>query len=221
MVILAISDLHGNVRALQKILNHAGDCDLILLAGDLTHFGSARDVDPIIDQCRQKAPQVYAVAGNCDTSQVVDRLEELGVHLAGKGVVTQDVGIHGVAGIPHWRPGMYQFTEDELGQVLQEGWEKIEGTVRKITLAHVPPRDCSVDRVFWGCHVGSIALRQFVRRCKPDVVICGHIHEGRGVTVEAGTQIVNCGHGASGYYAQIFMGPVGADGFPRIELCEV
>lgn len=220
MVILAISDLHGNVRALRRILDRAGDCDVILLAGDLTHFGSASDVEPIIDQCRQKVPNVYAVAGNCDTRQVVDRLDELGVHLAGKGVITEDLGIHGVAGIPHWRPGMYQFTEDELAQVLHEGWEKVKDAARRITLSHVPPRDCAVDRVFWGCHVGSVALRRFVQDCKPDVVICGHIHEARGVAVESRTQIVNCGHGASGYYARIVIGPAASDGLVRIELCE-
>jgi len=203
MVILAISDLHGNRRALDRILEQSGPCDMILLAGDLTHFGSGRDVDPLIERCREKSPIVYAVAGNCDTKEVALRLDELGVNLAARGTVVNGVGVHGLPGIPHWRPGMYQFSEDQLRDMLEQGWTQLESASCRITLAHAPPRNCAVDRVSWGCHVGSVALREFIQRNQPAVVICGHIHEGRGLASEGSTQIVNCGHGSSGFYATI------------------
>ncbi|MGB9688112.1 metallophosphoesterase family protein [Thermogutta sp.] len=203
MVILAISDLHGNRRALDRILDRSGPCDVILLGGDLTHFGSGRDVEPLIERCREKTPIVYAVAGNCDTKEVVQRLDELGVNLAARGTVINGVGVHGLPGIPVWRPGMYQFTEDELQNMLEQGWIQLNSASCRITLAHVPPRNCAVDRVYWGCHVGSVALRQFIQRNQPAVVVCGHVHEGRGIATEGSTQIVNCGHGSSGFYAKI------------------
>lgn len=218
MVLLAISDLHGNVRALERILNNAGDCDAILLAGDLTHFGSGRDVDPIIQRCREKTSQVFAIAGNCDTKEVVRRLKELEADISAAGIVLGELGIHGLPGIPYWRPGMYQFSEDELAEMLKQGWQQITEARQRITLAHVPPQGCAVDRVSWGCHVGSVSLRQFVKDQKPHLVLCGHIHEGRGIATIDDTQIVNCGHGASGFYARIICNPKGSDGPLRVEL---
>ena len=70
-------------------------------------------------------------------------------------------------------------------------------------LAHVPPRGLSVDRVFFGRHVGSKALRAFVDERAPSLVVCGHIHEARGVARIGPTAIVNCGHALRGNYALV------------------
>ncbi len=219
MVIVGISDLHGRVDALAALLDQVGRCDIVALAGDITHFGSPKDVDQVIDVCRAHADHVLAVAGNCDSASIDQRLSELGVGLAGRGVIINGVGIHGLSGIPPWRPGMYQFPEDKLASDLQLGFQQIIGASCHIVLTHVPPRQSGVDRVLWGCHVGSRAVQEFVSTLQPDILLCGHVHEGRGVERLAKTTIVNCGHAASGYYAKIVIPVPESKDQVKVELC--
>jgi len=219
MIVLGISDLHGRLEALEAILTQAGPCDVVALAGDITHFGSPQDVDRIVEICRSYANRVLAVAGNCDNARVENRLNELGVGIAVRGIVIDGVGFHGLSGIPPWRPGMYQFPEDVLASNLLVGFQQISDGLSHVLLTHVPPRETGVDRVIWGCHVGSRAVQEFVSRVQPDLVVCGHVHEGRGVETHGKTKIVNCGHAASGYYAKILVPPARDTEEIQVEMC--
>jgi Icc-related predicted phosphoesterase len=49
--------------------------------------------------------------------------------------------------------------------------------------------------------VGSTALREFVEQTQPILVVCGHLHESRGVDMLGPTTVVNCGPAGSGCYA--------------------
>jgi len=219
MVIIGISDLHGRLNILKAILAQAGQCDVIVLAGDLTHFGSPKDADNIIEACRSCAPHIFAVAGNCDNEGIETRLVELGVGIAGRGIIVDGVGFHGLSGIPPWRPGMYQFSEETLASSLRRGFEEIADSLCHVLVTHVPPRQTNLDRVLWGCHVGSHAVREFISTCQPHLVVCGHVHEGRGIDVQGKTTIVNCGHAASGYYAKIVLPQAGRQEDIQTELC--
>lgn len=201
MRLLAITDLHDRRASLERILEHVGRCDALLLGGDITNFGSPVDAEKLIALAQSAAPAVFAVAGNCDSADIDRRLLELGVSLAGRGVVLGKAGIHGLSAIPTWKRGMYQFTEDELAASLQAGHAEIAAAEQHIVLAHVPPHKMRLDRTFLLKHAGSTALRTFIEQSQPDVVFCGHIHEGRGIERLGRTTVVNCGEAACGYYA--------------------
>jgi Icc-related predicted phosphoesterase len=47
---------------------------------------------------------------------------------------------------------------------------------------HSPPRDTACDQARARAHVGSRAIRAFVERLQPPLVLCGHIHESPGVS---------------------------------------
>lgn len=198
--LLCITDLHGRLAMLSKILAAAGPVDVILLGGDITNFGSPSDADKAIDLARRSAPRVFAVAGNCDSADIDRRLVELGVSLSGRGAMCNSLALCGVSAMPPWKTGMYQFTEEHLTELLHAGLGEVNAP-RRVVLAHAPPRDTALDRTIFGQHVGSIALRQFIERAEPDLVVCGHIHEGRGVERIGRTTVVNCGHAAVGEYA--------------------
>ena len=90
-----------------------------------------------------------------------------------------------------------------MAAALEAGYAQVTEARHHCLLAHVPPRGLSLDRVFFGRHAGSKALRSFVDRTEPALVVCGHIHEGRGVERVGRTTVVNCGYGAKGHYALI------------------
>jgi len=48
-----------------------------------------------------------------------------------------------------------------------------------------------------------MAVRDAIEEYEPSLVLCGHIHEARGVDTLEKTTIVNCGFGRTGCYAII------------------
>lgn len=207
MRLLLVSDLHGDCEVLRKILDRAGAVDAVLLAGDLTDFGSPSDAEKMVGMAARAVPAVFAVAGNCDSPEIDRRLAELGVGLHGRGTTYQSMRVQGLSAMPPWKHKMYQFTEEELGQALAAGWSDIQHAAgQHVILSHAPPRGMhTVDRTHFFMHAGSEALSQFLKQTWPQLVVCGHIHEGRGVEQVGSTTVVNCGHGLRGYYAMALL----------------
>jgi len=201
MQIVCITDLHGRLESLHRILADAGHPDVVLFGGDITNFGTPNDAARVIQLAQRHVPTVLAVAGNCDSAAIDEELERLGVALHGRGHVCGNVGIHGLSAIPPWRRGMYQLPEQDLEAALQRGHAAVEDASQHVLLAHVPPRGMKVDRTFFWTHAGSTAVRSFVDRIQPTLVFCGHIHEGRGIELSGRTTVVNCGFGGRGEYA--------------------
>lgn len=215
MRLTCITDLHDSPSALDRILAQAGQADLVLLGGDITSFGSPRDAERLVRQAQLSGAPVLAVAGNCDSADIERRLAELGVSLFRRATAVGRVGLHGLSAMPPWQSRMYHFSERELAEHLEDGHRQLlgkgdtsnsPGGLVHVVLSHAPPRDCRLDRTFLGRHVGSEALREFIDRTQPALVLCGHIHEGRGVETLGRTTVVNCGAAAGGSYALVEIG---------------
>jgi uncharacterized protein len=215
MKLLALTDLHGDEAALDSILDAAGAVDAVLLGGDITHFGSPDDAQRLVRRPEEGGRRVWAVAGNCDSAAIEQRLIDLGVSLHGRGVVFQGLGLHGLGAMPPWRVGMYQYTEAELAEFLRAGHAQVAGAARRVVLSHCPPHGCRLDRTMVVRHVGSTALAEFIHETRPHLVLTGHIHEARGIDELDGTPAVNCGAARSGYYV---LAEVDLDGDVRVEL---
>jgi uncharacterized protein len=213
--LLTITDLHGNADMLAKILAAMPAVDAVLLGGDLTNFGEPDDAQRLIRMAQAGGKPVWAVAGNCDSPQIDRRLVELGVSLDGRAVVVRDIGLHGLSGMPPWRQGMYQFTEEELAHRLETGYGELASQAsgnawsHHVVLSHAPPRG-AVDRTRTFQHVGSTALRAFIDQRHPALVLCGHIHEGRGTCQIGSTLVVNCGAATAGFYCLAEIGSAGS-----------
>ncbi|HID75511.1 MAG TPA: YfcE family phosphodiesterase [Planctomycetaceae bacterium] len=203
MRVLCITDLHGRPEALDRILADAGPVDLVLLGGDITSFGTPHQAAELVEQAQSAGAPVLAVAGNCDSRAIDQRLAEMGVGLHGSGRVHRGVAVQGLSAMPPWLRQMYQFTEEELAAFLAAGCQQLGGIRPHVVLSHCPPRDGPVDRTWLGKHVGSTALREFIQRHQPDLVVCGHIHEARGMTRMGTTLVVNCGIAGRRFYAVV------------------
>lgn len=201
MRVVCLTDLHGAPQALDRILSNAGAADVVLLGGDITSFGTPNTAEALLRQARQYGAPVLAVAGNCDSAAIDERLAELGSSLFGRGVMLQGVGFYGVSAMPPWTGTMYELNEEEIGAALWAGRGQLTQPRLEIVLSHTPPRDTRLDRTRRGQHVGSLAVRQFVDQVQPALLLCGHIHEARGIERLGGTTIVNCGAAYEGRYA--------------------
>jgi Icc-related predicted phosphoesterase len=204
--ILVVSDIHGHGECLARILAAGEDASLVIVAGDLTNFGdaaSALELLAILSAARFPfAPAV--VAGNCDPLAVRRCIAAEGCGLEG-GLRELPFATLTGAGGGLRRAGLTSFerSEAELGdslepQLLAAGARRLRRPL--IVVTHSPPYGTNADRR-GESHVGSGEFAALMAAHKPEVWICGHIHESRCVSLEDGTLVVNPGPCGSGCFA--------------------
>ena len=203
MKLLCLTDLHGDERQLHAIMQDAGPVDLLLLGGDLTNFGTPNQAEQLVRIAMQTCPHVLAVAGNCDSPEIDERLHALGISLFRRGIVRENTGFYGVSAMPPWLGTMYELPEAEIAAALATGRAQLSNVARRVVVSHPPPRDCQLDLTHRGDHVGSVAVREEIDASQPALVVCGHIHEARGAETMGRTVVVNCGPACQGNYALI------------------
>ncbi|RLG55226.1 MAG: YfcE family phosphodiesterase [Candidatus Hydrothermarchaeota archaeon] len=197
MLLVCISDLHGNLRGIERI-NFSPD--LLIVAGDITNFGREREAESILKQLLKITDKILVVPGNCDYPEVSKVLDELEINLWCRGKIIDRIGFFGVGGsnpTPFNTP--LEYSEEEIKACLNEGFTKVKEAEIKILVSHPPPYNTKVDRISSGLYVGSRAIREFIEKTQPSLVLCGHIHEARGIDKIKNTIIVNPGPLHRGY----------------------
>lgn len=208
-----MSDLHfkkGYDDKLISLTQTIGKADLVLLAGDLTHFGAEAELETVLGVLSSVSTNIYAVPGNCDTIAVAETLKARGISLEGKAAIAGDCLINGLGGVPQWRKVDYGFSEEELLHTLNQGDDSAKtlknerpGGYIRILLTHVPPYGSKADRAMFMKHVGSKAVAEHIQKTQYDLCICGHIHECVGVSLFEEVPLINCGPARRGYYVVI------------------
>ena len=207
MRIAYVVDVHDRFEAVEQALARTGPVDVLVVGGDITTAGSPDDAEQAIERWRNLAPTLLAVAGNMDSPAIDARLVDLGTSVDGRGVVLDDVGIAGASAAPHsplHTP--YEVPDEEFTRKAAAGLAELAGCRVRILCPHAPPHGTACDRVRSGEHVGSRALRALIEREQPDLVLCGHIHESRGVDTIGETRVVNPGPAFDGHYALVEVG---------------
>ncbi|MBS1263428.1 MAG: 3',5'-cyclic adenosine monophosphate phosphodiesterase CpdA [Methanonatronarchaeales archaeon] len=211
MNLLLLTDVHGAVDRLERIIETAGEVDYVLLAGDLTDFGPPGVAEEVVDVLQEAAP-VLAVPGNCDPDGVDDVLEERGVQVDGR-IARMDG--YQVAGLGGSNPTPFntdrEFTEEELAERLEVASDAEDPW---ILVTHAPPKN-SLD-LTQGAHVGSSAVFDAVERRAPVLVATGHVHESRGDMFLGGSLVVNPGPAMSGRGAVVTL-----NGDPEVRYLKV
>jgi Icc-related predicted phosphoesterase len=207
MRIAYVVDVHDRFDTVPNALAAIGDVDVLVVGGDITTFGTPDDAQRAIELWRSLAPRLLAVAGNMDSPEIDERLVELGVSCDGRGIALGEVGIAGVSAAPVSPLGTpHELRDDELARRAEAGLAEIEKCRVRILCPHAPPHGTACDRLRSGEHVGSPALRGVVERERPDVVLCGHIHESRASDRLGPSQVVNPGPVSAGHYALVEVG---------------
>ena len=189
MKLLVFSDIHGDLIALNKLMDI--EADWYFAAGDMVSWAKGfHRVGPVL---QRRGAKVCVLPGNheseSDTRAMATRYglrhfhaEQMqldGVHVAGLGYSTPT---------PFDTPGEY--SESEMADRLR----KFEGLKPLVLICHAPPLKTALDEAGPGLHFGSRAVREFIERNQPAAFFCGHIHEAAGREIRLGpTRAINVG----------------------------
>ncbi len=201
MKILLFSDIHGDLKALERIV--AQPADLHICAGDLATFGRGLErCGEVLAPLRQR---LWVLPGNHETHNdtralcarhgFVDFHRQVRELQSANGATTwAGLGYSNIT--PFKTPGEY--SEEQIAEALAafDGIEKLHLVV------HFPPLNTTLDEFAPGKHAGSPTLRAWVERAKPAFLFCGHIHETAGKSEMLGaTRCINLGK--QGYALEI------------------
>lgn len=215
--ILAVSDTHDEFEKFAPA--SMPDADFCLMAGDLTNFGKRQPGELgrahgwLLGMAR-KYGYVYYIPGNHDIGMSdefqtpifphLDRLQTERILGMLNKTVTHSLGnlsIHGVSCSPCYNAPRLALTWDYM-TVDQDAEHRAYAFPKvDIVLSHCPPLgilDCGGARVWTESegvgpaeNLGSIALRDYIDRYQPLLVVCGHIHEAAGMQMVGKTAVYN------------------------------
>jgi Icc-related predicted phosphoesterase len=197
MKILAVADFHGSVEAAKKTAVKAQtiNADVILACGDITHFGLPRDAEKVLAPLVTLRIPVLYVPGNCDPPSLLDTTLEGVQMMHGKCQTIGNFSFIGAGTIPVDRvhPSPFEVSDEEIQSALNQGLKQCRSGRSVIVVAHSPPVYTKLDKAYFGGHIGSPGLRQFIEKNQPLSVFCGHVHESRGIDYIGDTVVVNTG----------------------------
>lgn len=175
ITILAVADLHGRRAAVRSLQQAAQEHqpDVIVLAGDITTFGSKAEVRRILDSL---PGDVLAIPGNMDGSATLEAIREG----RARDLTTEAVEVSGV---------LFSGQPDRRDRC-------------DVLVIHEPPKGI-LDDVGGGRHIGEATHLAAMRQIRPRLVLCGHVHESPGIARLGETTVVNCTVGSGGRGALI------------------
>ncbi len=164
--------------------------DLLVAAGDLTHFFNWRTCLSQLDML--KVP-VLAIRGNTDFKRICGPMQRAAnlTDLNQGPVQIREfsfVGAGGTLQLPFASKICFK-EEARLAQLPPMGPETV-------MVAHPPPRGI-LDKVAGKFSAGSRALARFIKAAGPGLVLCGHIHEHPGISQLDKSLVINCSMGKS------------------------
>jgi len=204
VIIVALTDLHGHIGAIERFSEKLKEADVVILTGDITHFGRRSEANDMVEAVTGYCGSLFAVPGNCDYPEVGEFLTEKGQNLDSRYIELDEVVLAGVGGslqCPGRTPN--ERSEDEFSRILDGLRDEIPSGKPIIFATHQPPYNTCCDIAKGGIHVGSRSLRRFVEDVKPVLCLSGHIHEATGVGRIGDAPVINPGPLFFGGYARV------------------
>jgi|SRR3989344_5030032 len=189
--ILAAGDFHGDKRTAERLADLAEkeNVDLVILNGDIVE---EKDTSGIIGPFIKKKQKLIIIPGNHETIATTDFLAELYniTNLHSYYIKFKNIGFFGCGGADI---GLNKMTEKEIFNSLKKSFEKIKDMPKKIMVTHIHPSGTLMEK-FSRFVKGSTGLKKAIDEFKPDILICGHVHEAEGIEEMVGrTKVINVG----------------------------
>ena len=192
MKVLAFADVHAGKANLAKILKQAKDADLLISAGDLSAFQDGfRESLALLLKAKKK---ILIIQGNLpheDLRMVRDaaRLSPLIIPLHKHILEFGDVSFVGFGG------GGFARFEPDMAKFFAQARHLLMGKKKIVFVTHAPPYNTTTDYLYWlGEHVGCQTTVDVIKKIKPFITVCGHLHETALLEDTIGsTRVVNVG----------------------------
>ena len=200
---VAIGDMHDDSMDTLDAIPEISGADGLIITGDLTNIGGAREAARVLGAARARIPVAAAQIGNMDKPEVAELLsaEGINIHAAAR-LLAPGLAVIGVGGstpTPFGTPS--EFSEAEYAAWLESCRIEAEKLADQVLLvSHNPPKNTKCDVIGGGVHVGSEAVRAFIEKYQPPLCLCGHIHEARATDAIGATQVINPGNFSAGGY---------------------
>ena len=195
MKFLVISDLHGNLEALDKMDEIFKQADGVIFAGDFAKFGSEETGLPALEKLCSKHDTIFSVIGNCDNPSFIEETEKHDISVEKQLVMYEGLAFAGSGGGSKFTGTTpNEKSEEELMadfKIITEQGEQEWNNL--IAVSHNPPKNTDCDKISGGVHVGSELFTQFIEQYKPLAVVTGHIHESAGICKVGTTTVINPG----------------------------
>src|SRR3989338_9924701 len=177
MKIFALSDIHGDTLWLEKKAQEAVDnkVDFVFLCGDI--LDNHQNTSNIIGPFSKRNLSVAILHGNHDTLESINFLSELYkiTNLNGYSLQFGDIGFFGAGGA---LLGPFPTSEDTILKNIEKGFRYIKDAKFKILVTHQHPAGGLVEKM---SYPGSKSIRKAIDMFKPNLHLCGHIHECAGI----------------------------------------
>ncbi len=196
MRIYACADIHGKERHIEAV-KHAiceFEPDIAIIAGDIARFFNQASVIASLDTL---GLPVYAVTGNSDRAIVKTAIKNA-TNITSLHMARVDVTIGGmqksISGVDGTFPLPFRSKVSIFEARTIRKLDKV-ASFGGILVVHPPPLG-TLDQVFGSrLHAGSGGIARYIEKAKPEIVICGHIHESAGVGNIGETLVINCAMG--------------------------
>ena len=192
MKILAFTDIHGSLHAINRIeqKTRTQKLDLLVCAGDISIFESG--ITGIFRRLNKMNKEILIVHGNHEDEKTFIKASKTFKNvnfIHKKHFIKDDVLFLGYGG------GGFSIVDRDFERV-SHTFKKIikENSAKKIILVtHAPPYKTKLDKLVEG-HCGNKSIRHFIEKNRIDYLICGHLHENFGKEDKIhGAKIINPG----------------------------
>ena len=189
-----LSDLHNDLRVVTRLFEL--EFDALLIAGDLTNFGTLEELKVMLDALDFGKPIVF-IAGNHDGGCAKTKFKKLlktnkNLHYLQNTYITiNGVTIYGM-------PQTLRFKDWWFMVNKEKDFEKyLPKKHADVLLFHQPPAGAGLataESAFGEYDTGSEAIRTFLEGSTAKYCITGHIHECEGKTASIGSvKVINAG----------------------------
>lgn len=214
MIIIGISDIHGDVENVKLAGGVLSGADVVVISGDITNFGGRSCIECVIETVRQFNRNIFAVSGNCDNGEVSRYLEGENIDLDEKVVEFKGLQFCGVEGALPGKSGADGNFNDGFSDRLEDIKSKLKKNSKFVFVSHQPAYMTTVDLGQAG-HRGIGSIRKFIEETQPLLAFSGHVHEAAGTDKIGETVLANPEPLRFGGYAYCELSK------NKVELCEI
>jgi uncharacterized protein len=170
MRILVFTDTHGNDHRLSKVIEKSKNADLVVCCGDMTVFEN--DIDKILSKINSMDKLTLVIPGNHESDEGLKRASARFKNIFYlHGTILEHDGLTFVG----FGGGGFGIRDVEFERFIKLHEDRLKNK-KIVFVTHGPPFKTTLDFIN-NEHVGNKSYADFIKKHKPLVHFCGHIHE--------------------------------------------